>query len=155
MILCQRCSALYLGETTWNLHTRICEHVGISARTGNETSHSTSLSSVVTHERETGYPIFFDDFSVLASGRSQLDTRIRESLLIAKINPSVNVNIRSFPLMLCWYIYFLSLNLIPVRHFINLFLIHVYFCNHVGYLTREIFVNISYCDDVACNVTQR
>ena len=64
-------------------------------------AHKGSLPSVVTHERETGHPIFFDAFSVLASGRSQLDTRIRESLLIAKINPSVNVNIRSFPLMLC------------------------------------------------------
>ena len=75
--------------------------MSISVNTGNETSHSTSLPSIVTHERETGHPIFFDDFSVLASGRSHLDTRIRESLLNAKINLSVNVNVKSFPLMLC------------------------------------------------------
>ena len=97
----QRCSALYLGETTRNLHTRICEHIGILAHTSNETSHFTSLPSIVTHERETGHPISFDDFSVLASGRSQLDTLIREHLLMSKINLSVIVNIRSFPLMLC------------------------------------------------------
>ena len=42
----------------------------------------------------------FTDFSVLASGRSELDSLIQESLLIARINHSLNVNIRSFPLML-------------------------------------------------------
>ena len=97
---CQRCSALYLGETTRNLHTRICEHMGISAYTGNEISHPSSLSSILAHKRETGHPISFDYFSVLASGHSELDTLIQESLSIAKINPSLNVNIRSFPLML-------------------------------------------------------
>ena len=54
--------------------------MGISAHAGNETSHSTFLSSILTHKRETGHPISFDDFSVLASGRSELDTFIRESL---------------------------------------------------------------------------
>ena len=61
---------------------------------GNEISHSTSLSSILAHKRETGHRISFDDFSVLASGHSELDTVIQRSLLIAKINPSLNVNIR-------------------------------------------------------------
>ena len=78
----------------------ICEHMGILAYTGNEISHPSSLSSILAHKRETGHPISFDDFSVLASGRSELDTLIRESLLIAKINPSLNLNIRLFLLML-------------------------------------------------------
>ena len=130
---CQRCFALYLGETTLNLHTKICKYMGISAHTGNETSYSTSLSNILTHKRETGHPISFDNFSVLANGRSESDTLIRERLLIAKINPSLNVNIRSSSLMLFWDIYFPYLSLTPVRHVINLFLIHVYFCNRVGY----------------------
>ena len=87
--------------------------MGISAYTGNETSHTTSLSRILTHKRETGHSISFNDFSVLDSC-SELDTLIRESLLIAKINLSLNVNISSFPLMLFWYIYFPSLTLIPV-----------------------------------------
>ena len=136
---CQRCCELYLGETTWNLHTRIFEQMDISAHTGNATSHSTSLPNIVAHKRESGHPISFDDFSVLTSGHSQFDTLIRKSLLIVKINPVVNVRIRSFPLMLCWYIYFPSLTLIRIRHVINLFLIHVYFCNRVGYLSRQNF----------------
>ena len=74
--------------------------MGISGYTGSEISHPCSLFSILAHKRETGHPISFDDFSVLASGRSELDTLIRESLLIAKINPSLYVYIRSFPLML-------------------------------------------------------
>ena len=63
---CQRCSALYLGETNRNLHARICEHMGISAYTGNEISHPSSLSNILAHKREIGHPISFDDSSVLA-----------------------------------------------------------------------------------------
>ena len=81
---CQCCSALYFCKTTRNLHTRICEHMGISAYTGKEISHPPSLSCILAHKRETGHPISFDDCSILASGRSELDTLIRESLLIAK-----------------------------------------------------------------------
>ena len=58
--------------------------MGISVHTGNETSHSTSLSSNFTHKREAGQAISFDYFSVVANGRSELDTFIRERLLIAK-----------------------------------------------------------------------
>ena len=81
----------------------------ISAHTGSETSHSTSLPSIVTHKRESGHPIFLDDFSVLASGRSQLDTLIRESLLMGKINPFVNANISSFLLCCVDILYVFSL----------------------------------------------
>ena len=68
-------------------------------------AHPSSLSSILTHKRETGHAISFEDISVLASGRSELDTLIRESLLIAKISPSVSVNIRSFPLMLFCFLF--------------------------------------------------
>ena len=81
-ITCQRSSAFYLGETTRNLHTRICEHIGILPHTSNDTSYFTTLSSNLTHKRETGQAIFFDNFSVLARNRSELDTlfkKVRQS----------------------------------------------------------------------------
>ena len=137
---CQRCYALHLGETTRNLHTRICEHLGISAYTGNEIPHPSSLSSILAHNRETGHPVSFDDFSILASGRSELDTLIRENLLIQKINPSLNVNIRSFPLRLFWFLFFsflLHLNPCFDTSFIILSYSHLYFCNRVRYLRRK------------------
>ena len=71
----------------------------ISAYTGNKIS-PTSLCSELTHSKHTGYPISYDDFSILASGTSQLDVLIRESLLISKLKPSLNKNIRSVPLSL-------------------------------------------------------
>ena len=96
---CQRCKVLYLDETCRQLHVRISDHVGISAYTGNKISQ-TSLSSVLMHSKHTGHPISYDDFSVLASGTSQFDVLIHESLLTSKLKPSLNKNIRSFSLSL-------------------------------------------------------
>ena len=61
-----------------------------------------------THKLDTR--LSFDDFSVLASGRSELDTIIRETMLIAKINPFLNVNVKSFPLMSFLDIYIFPLS---------------------------------------------
>ena len=96
---CQRCDVLYLGETCRQLHVRISDHMGISAYTGNKISQ-TSLFSVLMHSKNTGHPILYDDFSILASGTSQFRVLIRESLVISKLKPSLNKNIRSFPFSL-------------------------------------------------------
>ena len=95
----QRCDALYLGETCRKLHVRISDHMGISAYIGNKISQ-TGLSCVLTHSKHTGHPISYDDFSILVSGTSQFDVLIGESLLISRLKPSLNKNIRSFPLSL-------------------------------------------------------
>ena len=69
---CQSCHALYIGKTCRNLHTRVCEHMGISAYTDNEISSPAQLSSILTHNKKTGHPISFEDFAVLSTGFSQL-----------------------------------------------------------------------------------
>ena len=46
---CQSCHALCIGKTCRNLHTRVCEHMGISAYTGNEISSPAQLSSIYSH----------------------------------------------------------------------------------------------------------
>ena len=73
--------------------------MGISAHTGKAISTST-LSSVLSHQKKTGHNISVDNFSVLSSRASQLNVLIRESLLISKLQPSLNANIRCFPLTL-------------------------------------------------------
>ena len=75
---------LYVGETSWLLHARISERMGISDYTGKAVYPST-LSSVLSHLKQTGHNVSFDNFSVLASGASQLDVLIRESLLISQL----------------------------------------------------------------------
>ena len=69
---CRRCQASYIGETCRLLHTRISDHIGISAYTGKPLSHST-LSSVLSHNVKTDHEISFDDFKILFSGSTQLD----------------------------------------------------------------------------------
>lgn len=96
---CQCCNALYLGKTCRHLHTRISEHRGVSAMTGNPIL-SVSKSSILDHSRETDHPTDPSDFKVIASSNSNLDILIKESLLIAKTKPSLNNNIRSYPLTL-------------------------------------------------------
>ena len=84
--------------TTRHLHTCMSEHMGISPYTSKPLS-VTSLSTVRSHHRVTGHPIFFEDFSILSSS-SNFELLLRESLLIERMKPSLNVNIRSFPLTL-------------------------------------------------------
>ena len=105
--------------------------MGISAYTRNEISHPSSLSSILAHKRETGHSISFDDFSVLASGRSEFDTLIRESLLIAKNKSLSQCKHKVISSHLIWIFFssLFSLTLIPVlkpRLFFSLFLISIF-----------------------------
>ena len=73
-----------------HLHTRISEHVGISACTGKPLSKP-SFSNILSHHQSSGHPIDPDDFSELL---------LKESLLISKFQPSLSANLRSVPLTL-------------------------------------------------------
>ena len=96
---CQCCNALYLGKTCRHLHTRISEHCGISALTGNPLS-CVSKSSISDHSREAGHPIEPSDFKIVTSANSNHNILIKESLLIAQTKPWLNNNVRSFLLTL-------------------------------------------------------
>ena len=72
----------------------------IMAHTGNEISSPAQLSSILTHNKKTGHSISLEDFAILSTAFSQFEVLLRESLLISKLNPSLNANINSFPLAL-------------------------------------------------------
>ena len=86
-------------ETIRHLHTRISEHMGISACTGKPLSKP-SFSNILSHHQSSGHPIDPDDFSVLTSCSSTFELLLRESLLISKFQPALNANLRSVPLTL-------------------------------------------------------
>ena len=96
---CQCCDALYFGETIRHLHTRISEHMGISACTGKPLSKP-FFSNILYHHQSSGHPIDPDDFSILTSCSSTFELLLRESLLVSKFQPSLNANLRSVPLTL-------------------------------------------------------
>ena len=95
----QCCKALYVGQTSRQLHTRISDHMGISPLTGNRRVNP-SPTSILSHHIETGHPISFSDFKILSSSPSASELLLKESLLINKLKPILNGNIGSMPLSL-------------------------------------------------------
>ena len=93
---CQCCNALYVGETVRHLHKRISERMGILGCTGKPLSKPL-FSNIRDHH---GHAISPDGFSILSSCSSSFELLLRESLLISKLKPSLNVNLSSVPLTL-------------------------------------------------------
>ena len=93
----QRCSSLYVDQTSRLLKTRISEHLGISALNGKKTVNPPPIS-ILSHHCDTGHPVSPDDFTILSSSPFNSELLVRESLLIRKLNPSLNANMGCFPL---------------------------------------------------------
>ena len=87
---CRCCSASYVGQTVHHLHTRVSEHLGISALTGNKSSNP-KLNSILQHLNNIGHTASHDDFKILSSCPSSDELMIHESLLISKFKPTLNV----------------------------------------------------------------
>ena len=96
---CRCCSASYLGQTVRHLHTRVSEHLGVSALTGRK-SCSPVMSSILSHLNSTGHTASLDNFQILSSCSSPDELLVRESLLISKYKPSLNIQGSSVPLLL-------------------------------------------------------
>ncbi len=100
--LCSSCSTTYIGMSSRHFHTRACEHLGISNRTGKQVSNPES-SAVFDHIQVcTGLVNrpSLDSFSIIASASSDFHVKIKETLLISRDKPALNVNIISLPLKL-------------------------------------------------------
>ena len=90
---CWECDSFYIGKTKRRLHDRKSEH--FKALT--QVSHA---SAVAGHTISTGHNIKWDHFEILATGKSDLQCKIKESLLIRDLKPSLNENIGSQKLFL-------------------------------------------------------
>ena len=84
---CRCCSASYEGQKVSHLHTRVSEHLGISALTSKESSNP-KLIGILQHLNTTGHTVFLDDFKILSSCPSSDELIIRESLLVSKLGPT-------------------------------------------------------------------
>ena len=58
-------------------------------------SKNCQTSAIVDHITSTGHNIKWDHFEILATGRSDIHCRIKESLLIKDLKPSLNQNVGS------------------------------------------------------------
>ena len=86
---CSSCGESYIGSTNVRLKTRVCQHMGISDRTGNMVQTPTS-SSVRDHSLQCGTAFSLSDFNILDRIHSVYDLRLLESLYIFKQKPALN-----------------------------------------------------------------
>ena len=90
---CWDCDSFYIGKTKRRLHDRKSEHFKALTQVGH-------ASAVADHTISTGHNIKWDHFEILATGKSDLQCKIKETLLISDLKPSLNENIGSEKLFL-------------------------------------------------------
>ena len=98
---CRSCAASYVGRTFRHKKVRYCEHAGISARTGKPLRETIfNASAIKTHMFESTHEVNVEDFKIISNGGSSLAIDIKESIMIGRLKPSLNNNIKSAVLYL-------------------------------------------------------
>ena len=101
------CDDFYIGKTKRRLHDRKTEHFKAPSK-------NCQTSAIADHITSTGHNILnikWDHFEILATGRSDIHCRIKESLLIKDLKPSLNENVAQHsyvPLLFVLYFFFYS-----------------------------------------------
>ena len=90
---CWDCQDFYIGKTKRRLHDMKTEHFkGISS--------ACHASAIADHVTSTGHNLKWDHFGILAKGRSGIHCKIKETLLIKELKPTLNDNVSSEKLYL-------------------------------------------------------
>ena len=92
----RQCSAGYIGETRKQVKVRICQHKGISPRTGRRTLDP-PISKIYSHSFEENHPIYEDGFKIIARCPEK-HLRILESIFIHDFKPCLNDQQSSYDL---------------------------------------------------------
>ena len=98
---CSSCNATYIGKTKRHFKMRMCEHLGISSKTGKKLKYNASQATIVRQHLETcKHQGDFDNFKGLGFANNDFELLIKESLLITKLRPTLNKQTDSFKLVL-------------------------------------------------------
>ena len=99
---CGACNSSYVGKTDRHCHIRWCEHLKIQPFRGGVSKSRKKPEAVETHSTETGHQATYDNFEVIGreKSRNKFYLKVKESLLIKKLAPSLNDHESSIPLML-------------------------------------------------------
>jgi len=84
---CWDCDSFYVGKTKM-LHDRKAEHF-------KALTQDCHASALIDHVISTGHNIKWDHFEIIATGKSDLQSKIKETLLISELKPSLNANVGS------------------------------------------------------------
>ena len=90
---CWDCDSFYVGKTKRRLHDRKTEHF-------KALTQDCYASALADHVISTGDHIKWDHFEIIATGKSDLQCKIKETLLISELKPSLDENVGSEKLFL-------------------------------------------------------
>jgi len=91
--VCWDCNAFYIGKTKRRLYDRKTEYFKALTSTN-------YACAVADHMTLTGHRRKWDHFDILATGRSDVHCKIKETLLIRDLQPALNENVGSEKLLL-------------------------------------------------------
>ena len=98
---CDACNNVYIGKTKRHLIVRQYEHLGISIATDKPLRYGYKDAAAIRKHCHSLYHLAsIDNFSILGNAMNNYHLSPKESLLILKLKPSLNVTKESIPLYL-------------------------------------------------------
>ena len=98
---CGICRDTYVGETKRHFIVRTYEHLGISVLTNNDYSYNDNTATAIRkHIHNCNHVSSVDDFQIIGTARNNYHLRIKESIAIVMLKPSLNNAKESVPLHL-------------------------------------------------------
>ena len=95
------CNNVYIGKTKRHLIVRQYEHLGKSIATEKPLRYSDKDATAIRkHCHSLDHLASIDNFSILGNAMNNYHLSLKESLLILKLKPSLNVAKESIPLYL-------------------------------------------------------
>ena len=99
---CRCCAATYVGRCYRHKQVRFCEHAGLSPITGKRYKQTlVNASSIKEHMINEGHPVDPDsDFKILSRGGTRDILDIKETIMIGRLDPTLNDRAKSAPVFL-------------------------------------------------------
>ena len=98
---CNICNDVYIGETKRHILVRQYEHIGKSILTEKPLKYNEKDATAIRkHCHHKDHRTDINCFSLIGSASNKFHLKLKESLLILKMKPSLNIAKESMPLML-------------------------------------------------------
>ena len=98
---CHTCNSVYIAKTKWHLLVRQYENLGLSFLTGKALKYTEKDATAIRkHFRENKHRCSVDNFEIVGTAANDFHLKLKESLLILKMKPYLNVAQVSTPLYL-------------------------------------------------------
>ena len=91
----------YIGKTKRHHLVRMCEHLGISYKTQNDSKYNPEKTTAIReHIRLSKHPGNFSNFKIVSYANSDFEALVKESLLVGLEKPPLNKQVKSLQLEL-------------------------------------------------------